>query len=101
MSVVLPAPLSPASATTSPARSDIDRSLRACTAPKLLDRCRTSRSGTSRPMLMSFILAPSGKGPLGLVDQHRDDDDHADRDELPERLHVHEDEAILDHRDHE
>ena len=39
--------------------------------------------------------------PLALVDQHRDDDDHADGDELPERLDVDEHQAVLDDGDDE
>ena len=34
-----------------------------------------------------------------LVDQHRDDDDDADGDELPERLDVDEDQPVLDDGD--
>src|SRR5262245_18577612 len=43
--VDLPAPLSPSSATTSPAFTAKSTSRRASTAPKLLDRCSTARIG--------------------------------------------------------
>src|SRR4026209_612086 len=47
MSVDLPAPLSPTSAMTSPARTSKSTSVSACTDPKVFDRPRISRSGVS------------------------------------------------------
>src|SRR5262245_51665794 len=96
MRVDLPAPLSPASATTSPACSSIDTLSSACTPPKRLETLRTESSGAA-----SVILPSSGEAPLALVDQHGDDDHDADGDELPERLDVDEDESVLDKRDDE
>src|SRR5271166_5750034 len=96
MIVDLPAPLSPASATTSPGNTSNDTRLRACTAPKAFETLRTERMGSP-----SFNLAPSHQAALRLIDQHRHDDDRPDRDELPERLDVDEDEAVLNDRDDE
>src|ERR1700752_5248877 len=46
MSVDLPAPLSPTSAITSPARTSKSTSVSACTEPKFFDTPRSSRSGS-------------------------------------------------------
>src|SRR5208337_1588280 len=71
MIVDLPAPLSPASATTSPGWTSNDT-------------WRTERRGAE-----SLNLSPSPQqAALRLVDEHGDYDDRADRDELPERLDV-------------
>src|SRR5271167_2923864 len=80
MIVDLPAPLSPASATTSPGCTANDTRLSACTAPKAFDTLRTERMGFS-----SLNRSSSHQAALGLIDEYRDDDDRADRDELPER----------------
>src|SRR5271168_2973705 len=87
--VDLPAPLSPAKATTSPGCTSSETPASACTPPKCLLALRTARMGAR-----SLSLAPSEIPALRLVDQHRNDDHGADRDELPERLDVDEDEAI-------
>src|ERR1700712_2126049 len=94
--VDFPAPLSPANATTSPARRVKSTRSSACTPPKRLDKPRTSSTGSCG---WSLIDASSAEAPLALVDQHRDDDHHAHRDELPERLDIEEHQAVLDHRD--
>ena len=47
MSVDFPAPLSPTSAMTSPARTSKSTSVRACTDPNVFVRSRISRSGVS------------------------------------------------------
>src|SRR5262245_25147800 len=74
ISVDFPAPLSPASATTSPAARVRLTFSRACTPPKRLLMFRASRrNGTS------FIDPPSAKAFLALIDEHRDDDDDTDR----------------------
>src|SRR3954451_21003547 len=78
ISVVLPAPLSPASATTSPGRTAMEKSLSARTAPKCLDRLRTSSKGVFWSLL--FILAASTEPALRLVYEHGNDDDDADGD---------------------
>src|ERR1700712_326854 len=77
----------------------IEKSLSACTAPKFFDRCRTSSSGVTPSKLL--ILARSAEPALRLIDQHRDDDDGAHRDELPERLDIDEHQPVLDDRDHQ
>src|SRR5271165_7020982 len=92
ISVDLPAPLSPASASTSPAASDSDTRSSACTPPKRLEISRTSSS-------LSLIDAPAAQPLLALIDQHRDDDDDPDGDELPEWLDVDEHQPVLDHGD--
>ena len=93
--VDLPAPLSPASATTSPRCSSKP------TPSRARARRRSAWSGRgqrgSAPQSASRDLA--GEPLAGLVDQHRDDDDDADGHELPERLDVDEDQAVLDHGD--
>src|SRR5882724_8861964 len=92
ITVDLPAPLSPATATTSPGWTSNDTLLRACTPPKCLETLRTER-------IVSLNGAPSHEAALGLIDQHGNDDDGADRHELPERLDVDEDQAVLDDGD--
>src|SRR5579863_5265399 len=96
MTVDLPAPLSPASATTSPGNTSNETLSSACTAPNRLETLRTDRIG-----LASLNRAPSDVTALGLVDEHGDDDHHSDRDELPERLDVDEHQPILDDGDDE
>ncbi len=94
ISVDLPAPLSPASASTSPSARSSDTPLSAWTPPKRLDRLRTD----------SRWLSPSWRPrepALALVDQHRDDDDDAHGHELPERLDIDEHQPVLDHGDHQ
>src|SRR5271170_4705813 len=87
--VDLPAPLSPARATTSPGCTSSETRASACTAPKCLVALRTARIGAR-----SFNLAPSEIPALRLVDQYGNDDHPADRDELPERFHVDEHQAV-------
>src|SRR3954462_12625323 len=77
ITVDLPAPLSPATATTSPGWTSNETLLSACTPPKCLETLRTERMGA-----VSLNGAPSHEAALGLIDQHRDDDDGADGDEL-------------------
>src|SRR5208283_4693130 len=96
MIVDLPAPLSPASATTSPGWTSKDTAFSACTAPKAFETFRTDRIGSA-----SLNLSPSRQAALGLVDEHGNDDHDADRDELPERLDIDENETVLDDRDHQ
>src|SRR5208337_640560 len=96
MIVDLPAPLSPASATTSPGWTSKDTAFSACTAPKDFETFRIDRIGSA-----SLNLSPSHQAALGLVDEHRNDDDDADRDELPERLDIDKDETVLDDGDDE
>src|SRR5690349_21765942 len=61
MSVDLPAPLSPTSAITSPARTSKSTSVSACTDPKVFDRSRISRSGVSVTCgLRPAVEAPGG-----------------------------------------
>src|SRR3954468_5690341 len=69
MTVDLPAPLSPASATTSPGWMSNETLLRACTPPKCLETLRTERIVAG-----SLNLTPSHEAALGLIDQHRNDD---------------------------
>src|SRR5688500_16292573 len=95
--VDLPAPLSPASASTSPACSRKETCCSAWTPPKRFERPRASSSGPA-PGCSCFILDLALEAAPRLVDQDRDDDHHADRDELPERLDVDEHEAVLDYR---
>src|SRR5271154_434133 len=92
--VDLPAPLSPARATTSPGCTSSETPASACTPPKCLVASRTVRMGAR-----SLNLAPSQKLALRLVDQHGNDDHRAHRDELPKRLHVDEHQPILDDSD--
>src|SRR3954451_23823383 len=92
--VDLPAPLSPARASTSPRRSSKPTLSRAVTPPKRLVRSATARIGAS-----VGIAHLAGQPLAGLVDQHRHDDDDAHRHELPERLDVDEDEPVLDDGD--
>src|SRR5271170_1305283 len=94
--VDLPAPLSPARATTSPGCTSSETPASACTPPKCLVALRTVRMGAR-----SLNLAPSQKLALRLVDQHGNDDHRAHRDELPERLDIDEHQTILDDRDDE
>src|SRR5271156_3604106 len=94
--VDLPAPLSPARATTSPGCTSSETPASAWTPPKCLVALRTVRIGA-----VSLNLAPSQKPPLCLVDQHGNDDHRAHRDELPERLDVDEHQPVLDDRDDE
>src|SRR5271163_700025 len=94
--VDLPAPLSPARATTSPGCTSSETPASACTPPKCLVALRTARMGAR-----SLNLTPSQKPPLRLIDQHGNDDHRADRDELPERLDVDEHQSILNHRNHQ
>src|SRR3984957_7707880 len=96
MMVDLPAPLSPASATTSPGWTSTDTPFSACTAPKAFETSRTDKIGSA-----SLNNSSSHEAPLSLVDQHRNDDDNADGDKLPERLDVDEDQTVLDDRDDE
>ena len=95
MRVDLPAPLSPASATTSPGwtRTNLAEGLHAA---ECLETLRTERI-----VAASLDLASSGETALGLVDQHGDDDHGADGDVLPERLDVDEHQPIVDHGDDE
>src|SRR5574337_737265 len=79
ISVDLPAPLSPASASTSPhSRSKLTFSS-ACTPPKRLESPRTARIGSL------IATGACEQRALALIDNDGDDDDDADRDELPER----------------
>src|ERR1700691_4624592 len=94
ISVDLPAPLSPASATTSPGKTSSETLVSAWTPPKCLETPRTTRIGER-----SLNLPPTQKTTLRLIDQHGDDDHRADRDELPERLDIDEHQAVLDHCD--
>src|ERR1700722_6009500 len=94
--VDLPAPLSPAKATTSPGCTSSETPASACTPPKCLVALRTARMGAR-----SLSLAPSEVATLCLVDQHGNDDHRAHRDELPERLDIDEHQTILDDRDDE
>src|SRR5271170_4780718 len=96
MMVDLPAPLSPASATTSPGWTSNDTAFSAWTAPKAFETFRTDKIGSA-----SLNGSPSHQATLSLVDEHRDDDDNADGDELPERLDIDEDQTILDDRNDE
>src|ERR1700733_5194148 len=75
ISVDLPAPLSPAKATTSPGKTSNETLLRAWTPPKCLDTLRTTRIGAS-----SLNLPPSQEPTLRLVDEHGDYNHSADRD---------------------
>src|SRR4051812_8893189 len=111
ISVDLPAPLSPASATTSPACTARPTSRNASTPPNRIEAPRTCRTASVIGQLRAGVprgFRPSGGrtgscGPpeafLGLVDEHRQHDDGPDRDELPERIHVDEDQPELDDRD--
>src|SRR5215469_5210154 len=91
--VDLPAPLSPASATTSPRRSASETSSSACTPPNFLLMLRTS----SRLAPGSTMTHPPVDQPLlALVDHDRDDDDDAHGNELPEWLDIDEDQPVLD-----
>src|SRR5262245_53260519 len=92
--VDLPAPLSPASASTSPRCSSKPTCSSAVTPPKRLVRPRTERIAGSLG-----IAGLAGQLLARLVNQDRDDDDDTDGDELPERLDVDEDQTVLDHRD--
>src|ERR1700735_2801068 len=94
--VDLPAPLSPARATTSPGCTSSETPASAWTPPKCLVALRTVRMGAR-----SLNLAPSQKLALRLVDQHGNDDHRAHRDELPERLDVDEHQSILNARNNE
>src|ERR1700677_3099455 len=96
ISVDLPAPLSPAKATTSPGCTSSETPASACTPPKCLVALRTVRMGAR-----SLNLTPSQEPALRLVHQHGNDDHRAHRDELPERLDVDEHQSILNDRDHE
>src|ERR1700722_7986915 len=80
ISVDLPAPLSPAKATTSPGKTSRETLFNAWTPPKCLETLRTPRIGAS-----SLNLPSSQKTTLRLIDEHRNNDHGADRDELPER----------------
>src|SRR5271156_6976229 len=96
ISVDLPAPLSPAKATTSPGWTSSETPASACTPPKCLVASRTVRIGAG-----SFNLPSSEISPLRLVDQHGNDDHRAHRYELPERLDVDEHQPVLDDRDYQ
>src|SRR5271168_4818068 len=94
--VDLPAPLSPARATTSPGCTSSETPASACTPPKCLVALRTVRMGAR-----SLNLTPSQELALRLVHQHGNDDHRAHRDELPERLDVDEHQSILNDRNHQ
>src|SRR5271154_1442601 len=68
MSVDLPAPLSPASATTWPGATSNETRFSACTAPNAFETLRTERIG-------SLGKTPSRQPALRLIDKHGDDDD--------------------------
>src|SRR5690348_1772500 len=99
ITVDLPAPLSPAKATTSPGWTSSETLFSACTAPKCFETLRTERMGAWLIGVSLNLAASAHETALGLVDQDRDDDDRADGDELPERLDIDEDETVLDDRD--
>src|SRR3954451_8750788 len=85
ITVDLPAPLSPATATTSPGWTSKDTLLSACTPPKCLETLRTERIGAPSFNPASFNPAslnpaslngaPSHETALGLIDQHGNNDD--------------------------
>src|SRR5271155_4897892 len=93
--VDLPAPLSPAKATTSPGCTSRETPASACTPPKCLVALRTVRIGAR-----SLNLTPSQKPALRLVDEHGNDDHRTHCNELPERLDVDEYQSILNNRDY-
>src|SRR5438552_17467509 len=64
MSVDLPAPLSPTSATTSPGRTWNRTSVRACTAPNRLLMPRSSRNGPGRAKVMRSSRSSGGGNEL-------------------------------------
>lgn len=94
ISVDFPAPLSPVRATISPGDTFSETLLRASTAPNRFDALNTENIGPG-----SLSLAHSEIAALRLLDEHGDDDDGTDRNELPERLHVDENETVLNNGD--
>src|ERR1700722_9889319 len=91
--VDLPAPLSPAKASTSPGWRVNDTSLSAWRPPKRFEIC--SRSNRGSLFEVSIALFPSTF--LHLINQHRDNDHYADRHKLPEWFHVDKNQAVLNH----
>src|ERR1700679_3691313 len=81
--VDLPAPLSPAKATTSPGCTSSETPASACTPPKCLVALRTVRMRATH-----LNLTPSQEPALRLVHQPGNDDHRAPRDELPLRIDV-------------
>src|SRR6476620_10000078 len=95
MSVVLPAPLSPRSATTSPSWSDRDAFTSARTLPK--DLLTLSSRSTSAAM----ALAPHRASlQAGMQDQHAEDD-RADEDVVGKAGDADQDDAIPDRAEKE
>ena len=105
ISVDLPAPLSPSSASTSPWWTSRSTSSRASTAPKRLVAPRTASAGvprrrdhvTGRLQHAEPLLEPAAHD-VGLDGEH---DDDADDDRLQERVDVEQVHAVADHADHQ
>src|SRR5450759_2546418 len=93
--VDLPAPLSPSTQATSPARTSIEMSLRAMTLPKYLLTWRTSSSGT--PLAITSASSPSARRAPSheSVHTHGDEQDHAEEREVPVGIPAGEDDADL------
>src|SRR5580704_9286971 len=98
--VDFPAPLSPARASTSPAWSRKETSLRAWTPPNRLETFSASSSGEDGDdgELLSIRSFP-GNLFLNLVNENRNNDHHPDRHELPEWFNIHKNESVLNDRD--
>src|SRR5690606_15646683 len=98
MRVDLPAPLSPRRQVTSPARTNIDTSDRATTLPKYFETLRTS-SNLSVAEAVLVVICSSPLCPLAdvVVEDHRQDQDHADEDLEPVAVDSGHDDPLLDH----
>src|SRR2546421_8255580 len=95
MRVDLPAPLSPSTHVTSPARTSIEMSLSAMTLPKYLLTWRTSSSGALFWFITSSTPRARGATSHQCVHANRDKKDHAQEGEVPVRIPPGEDDADL------
>src|SRR5882672_4416298 len=93
--VDLPAPLSPSTHVTSPARTSIEMSFSAITLPKYLLTWRTSRRGAPLWLMASSTAGARGAPPDEGVHAHGDEQDHAEEGEVPVRVPPGEDDADL------
>src|SRR6266566_8363852 len=99
--VDLPAPLSPSTQVTSPARTSIEMSFSAMTLPKYLLTWRTSSNGA----LFWFITSSTPRGRRAASHQcvhaDRDEQDHAKEREVPVGVPPGEDDANLREADYQ
>src|SRR5258706_11477385 len=101
MRVDLPAPLSPSTHVTSPARTSMEMSLSAMTLPKYLLTWRTSSNGALFWFITSSTPRARGAASHQGVHSNRDEQDHAEEREVPVRVPPGEDDSDLRKSDDE